>query len=312
MGIKGGNTEDVVAVVEKSAQEPVAPVEKTPEEIYQIVKEVVRVNGANFLNHSNASRILKDAGLKDGQVSDMQVLKADMEIRLDVDSEITWPKEPEEDGDYSHWISFCKRYCVSRAKEPGNGYYFLATYSMKGDGRKYDGNIIIKADRKDNMAPGQPTYYKSLDSAIKAAEKWHCRKTDREVVRSNREAVVSHYSHLTGSQHPSKGVQTLPSSTETATEHQATATDGTIAVPEKKEGTKRRAVDPLAATDKFGCAEGSSSAAVNAVLTTEPKSKSQIVKDSGLSEKQVRYSHLNWLVEQGFAVKIGNGWALKS
>jgi hypothetical protein len=63
--------------------------------------------------------------------------------------------------------------------------------------------------------------------------------------------------------------------------------------------------------DAFGSYVNSAEAKVNAVLTKDPKSFGEIVKETGLSRGQVRYKHLERLVKEKHVVKTKEGWALK-
>ncbi len=54
---------------------------------------------------------------------------------------------------------------------------------------------------------------------------------------------------------------------------------------------------------------GDNNAKVKACLTKTPKSFATIVKDTGLTRGQVRYTYLDQLVSEGYAVKTKEGWA---
>jgi hypothetical protein len=81
-------------------------------------------------------------------------------------------------------------------------------------------------------------------------------------------------------------------------------------VEEKKEA-KKAPEKQSEAKDKFGSIVGSSNAIVNALLTTTAKSHKQLVEESGLTKKQVRFTHLNKLVAEKKILKSEDGYRLK-
>ncbi len=81
--------------------------------------------------------------------------------------------------------------------------------------------------------------------------------------------------------------------------------------PKKGEVREKKTKSEDRETDKFGSYVGSSNAKVNSVLTKKPKTFAQICEETGLSRGQVRYKHLEALVEEGLLVKDGATWALK-
>jgi len=62
--------------------------------------------------------------------------------------------------------------------------------------------------------------------------------------------------------------------------------------------------------DKYGSVVGTNNALVNKALGRSPLTFGQIVEKTGLTRGQVRYSHLDNLVKQGFANKVDKGWVL--
>jgi len=60
--------------------------------------------------------------------------------------------------------------------------------------------------------------------------------------------------------------------------------------------------------DKFGGRTGTIKAKINAVLTKKPKTMQQLLKDAKVENQQS--GHLKNLIEEGYVVKIGKGYAL--
>lgn len=64
-------------------------------------------------------------------------------------------------------------------------------------------------------------------------------------------------------------------------------------------------------TDEFGSPLGSNEAKVNAVMNGVVKSFKEIVAETGLTRGQVRYSHLDRMVAEGWFERTPKGWRLK-
>lgn len=82
--------------------------------------------------------------------------------------------------------------------------------------------------------------------------------------------------------------------------------------PEKK--SKKNSKDTEKKTrkgaDKYGSVGNNKTVNDTLAAANEPLTFKQIIEQSGLRPKQVRYKHLNWLVEAGHAQKIGAAWKL--
>lgn len=76
--------------------------------------------------------------------------------------------------------------------------------------------------------------------------------------------------------------------------------------PDKADGSKKD-------MDRFGFPVGSSNAAVNAALagSKKPLTFAELVEKTGLSPKQVRYSHLHKLESMGIVERVGKAWCVK-
>ncbi len=97
---------------------------------------------------------------------------------------------------------------------------------------------------------------------------------------------------------------TAPAKAKKAKTKAGTAKAGKAKKQPKKETAPRE-------RDKYRAIIGPSNHLVSKVLSKKPKKMAEIIKETGLTPKQVRYAWLNELVAKKIAVKTDEGFRLK-
>jgi len=200
-----------------NADAPAPPVVKTQKtDVQNVVNELVWLHGPNVHQWADWPELLAPHGVKPGDVTNEMMRKGDFTARKRVNAGESRPAardnavpvriRPPDDGrlewmfdekrvvgatSYRQiWETVCGRYRVSRATAmlSGGENYFFAEFFSSVDGIRGTWQVC-ELDLKMGGS-NYPKHYRSLGTALEAAERTHCGRTGRAKVGSNREEML--------------------------------------------------------------------------------------------------------------------------
>lgn len=230
-----------------------------------------------------------------------QGISQDIDKDIDKESYLNWELEPKCEQwttTQAHiWTSICNRYRVYRMvsiSDPNHSSVQFSSQYLSTEG-SWD------LTQHTSMSTTSPVYVDTLEAAFVQVQKFHCQKhkIDESIMTTNALEVVSHAQKL-GLDHGQVA------STETMHNGNDRRKRRGARLPQQFT-TKQKAPKMRTGIDEFGSKLGTDAAKINACLsTTQAKTMQEIMAECGL--EHTRFNHVNALVRNGFARKVGSAY----